>query len=119
MPVRRQPRAALVVFARAPQLGRVKTRLVPPLTPPQAHSFHIACIESTARLAASLPRSIEKWLYLTTEPVAGRRPRLPSSIRMGSQRGSDLGRRLEHAFRERQRAGAERAVVIGSDSPML
>ncbi|MGH9805538.1 MAG: TIGR04282 family arsenosugar biosynthesis glycosyltransferase, partial [Candidatus Acidiferrales bacterium] len=92
---------------------------VPPLTPPQAHSFHIACIESTARLAASLPRSLEKWLYLTSGPAAGSRLRLSSSIRIGRQRGSDLGRRLERTFRERQRAGAERVVVIGSDSPIL
>jgi hypothetical protein len=40
-------------------------------------------------------------------------------VRLVKQRGRDLSRRLERAFRERQRAGAERVVVIGSDSPLL
>ena len=118
--MRRQPRDALIIFARAPQLGRVKTRLAPPLSARQALSFHVACLESTAHLAASLPPSIEKWLYLTSGAAAGRRQlRLPISIRMGRQRGSDLGKRLERALREQQRAGAGSVVVIGSDSPML
>ena len=109
-----------MIFARAPQLGRVKTRLVPPLTPRSALAFHIACLESTAHLAASLPRRIEKWLYLTSGPTAAHRGLgLPSSLRIGKQFGSNLGKRLERTFRDRFRGGAERVVVIGTDSPLL
>lgn len=117
--VRRKAEAALVIFARAPQLGRVKTRLVPPLTARQALAFHIACLESTARLAASLSRTIDTWLYLTPAKSARLRLRLPFSIRSARQRGADLGKRLEKAFAQRSRGGAARVVVIGSDSPAL
>jgi len=118
--VTQKTRAALVIFARAPQLGSVKTRLVPPLSPAQALSFHMACLESTARLTASMPQRIEKWLYLTAGAAVGRRQiHLPFSLHRGKQRGSDLGRRLEAALRERQREGADRVVVIGSDCPLL
>lgn len=108
-----------MIFARAPRLGRVKTRLVPPLSSRQALAFHIACLESTTRLAATLPHAIETWLYLTSGPSARHPLRLPSSIQPGRQRGTDLGKRLKRAFKERSRAGAERVVVIGSDSPTL
>lgn len=119
MSVGRKTSAALVIFARAPRLGRVKTRLMPPLSSREALAFHVACLESTARLAASLPRTIEAWLYLTSGESARHQLRLPSSIRPSRQRGADLGKRLERAFKERSRAGAERVVVIGSDSPTL
>lgn len=108
-----------MIFARSPQLGRVKTRLAPSLSPRQALAFHVACLESTARLAASLPHSVEKWLYLTPGTPTAPRLRLPASLRFVRQRGRDLGTRLERAFQERRRAGAERVVVIGTDSPVL
>lgn len=114
--------AALVIFARHPS-GRVKTRLVPPLTPEQALRLHVACLESTARLAASLPGSIDKWLYLT--PPGGRPGakerclRLPRSLRVRRQRGGDLGARLRRALRELGADGYRRVVFLGSDSPTL
>jgi rSAM/selenodomain-associated transferase 1 len=117
--VRHPTRAALVIFARAPQLGRVKTRLSPPLSPRQALAFHVACVESTARLAVALPGSIEKWLYWTRDTPAAHSLRLPSSLRFGQQRGSELGARIERAFRELHRAGAGRVVIIGTDCPLL
>lgn len=116
--------AALVIFARQPQPGRVKTRLVPPLTPEQALELHIACLESTAQLVAALPSSIDKWLYLTPHPrgVVRHPPqalRLPRTLGRRIQRGRDLGARLGRAFHELLGEGYQRVVVIGSDSPTL
>ncbi|MBI4465824.1 MAG: TIGR04282 family arsenosugar biosynthesis glycosyltransferase [Acidobacteria bacterium] len=114
--------AALVLFARHPA-GGVKTRLVPPLTPEEARRFHLACLESTIRLAAALPGSIGRWLYLTPPP-RGRRHRrlllrLGRGVRVRHQRGRDLGARLQVALRELRAQGCRRVVLIGSDSPTL
>lgn len=117
--MRRSRTAALVLFARHPS-GRVKTRLVPPLTPAQALDLHTACLESTARLAAALPSTIDKWLYLTPPARGGRRRlRLPGGLRLRRQRGRDLGARLQAALAELRARGYRRAVFIGSDSPTL
>ena len=115
-------KAALVIFARHPS-GRVKTRLVPPLTPAQARGLHRACLESTVRLAASLPRAVDKFLYLTPasrRALQGERVlRLPRALRRRRQRGRDLGARLEAALRELLGGGYRRVVFIGADSPTL
>ena len=40
-------RERLIVFAKAPRLGKVKTRLCPPLSAEQALGFHRALVEDT------------------------------------------------------------------------
>lgn len=109
--------AAVVIFARAPQLGRVKTRLVPPLTARLALALHSACLQATAALVASLPPSIHKYLYLTGGTSHGLR--VPGGFSVRQQQGRDLGARLKRMFAELFGAGYERVVVIGSDSPTL
>lgn len=118
-----EPQAAVLFFARAPARGRVKTRLVPPLTPEQALRFHTACVQTTAGLLASLPRRIRKYVYFTGSPAQAHRLaaalRLPSSVRPHSQGSGGLGARLDRAFRERFLGGERRVVILGSDSPTL
>lgn len=112
-----------MIFARWPKRGRVKTRLVPPLTPEQALGLHIACLESTVRLAAFLPRTVDKWLYFTASvPAALRkaqRLRFPHTLGVRRQRGHDLGARLQAAFAELFDEGYSHVVVLGTDSPTL
>lgn len=117
-------RAALVIFARHPHRGRVKSRLVPPLTPDQALALHVASLQSTAALAASLSPQVELRLYLTSNSLdAARRTtrklRLPRRLRARVQGGGDLGARLARAFNKLGAEGYDRVVVIGSDSPTL
>ncbi|MFQ5817513.1 MAG: TIGR04282 family arsenosugar biosynthesis glycosyltransferase [Terriglobia bacterium] len=116
-------KAAVVIFARAPRPGRVKTRLIPLLTARQALALHVACLQTTAALIASLPRAIHKYLYftgsLTTAHAQARKLHLPAAVTIRRQRGRDLGMRLERMFRELFTAGYERVVVIGSDTPTL
>lgn len=114
----------MAIFARHPQRGRVKTRLVPPLTSEEALELHTACLKSTAHLAASLPPWVDKWLYLTSGHTAAARRLtraldLPRRLKVRVQGGGTLGRRLTRAFGELLAAGYERVVVIGSDSPTL
>ena len=41
---------ALVLYARVPRRGAVKTRMTPPLTPDEALSLHVALLEDSHRL---------------------------------------------------------------------
>jgi hypothetical protein len=113
--MRRRSRAALVIFARHPS-EPAKSRLVPPLSRAQAQSLHVALLESTVRLAVSVPR-VDAWLFLTRAGPA--RLRLPARLRRDVQRGRGLGARLGRAFAQLFRAGYQFGVVIGSDSPTL
>src|SRR5438270_12065838 len=49
------PNAAIIVFAKAPVPGRVKTRLCPPLTPEAAAALHQACVCDLWERLACLP----------------------------------------------------------------
>lgn len=116
-------KAAVVIFARAPLPGRVKTRLVPPLSPPQALGLHVACLRSTAALIASLPRSVHKYIYFSGPAASARRHwrelLLPDVFAVRTQGRGDLGERLRRMFAGLLAAGYLRVVVIGSDSPTL
>ncbi|MGH9778120.1 MAG: TIGR04282 family arsenosugar biosynthesis glycosyltransferase [Candidatus Acidiferrales bacterium] len=112
-----------MIFARHPS-GRVKTRLIPQLGVRGAQEFHCACLQATARLAASLPRAVGKFLYLTSPTSteargAARSLGLPPRLRVRVQGSGDLGARLARMFANLWREGYERVLVIGSDSPTL
>ncbi len=116
-------KAAVVVFARLPRRGRVKTRLIPALGATAALRLHEACLQSTARLVAGLPAGIEKRIYFTgTQPAAtraARRLRFPSALTVRTQRGRTLGGRLRRALTELLARGHECVVFLGSDSPTV
>lgn len=116
-------KTAVVVFARLPQRGKVKTRLAASLGTAEALALHTACLQSTARLAASFPASIEKRLYFTGPPAAARRAArrlgLPESLTINTQRGETLGERLSNALSGLLAEGCQRVVFLGSDSPTL
>lgn len=118
---------ALVLYARAPRLGAVKTRLVPPLDPREALALHVALLEDSlallrgaARRAAAAPylSVSEGWdpddasLPRSLARAAARLDRLP-------QRGAHLGERLRSTFEQIAARGHAAALVIGSDSPTL
>ena len=120
---------ALIVFAKAPRPGRVKTRLSPPLTPAQAARLYDAFLRDALDLyaqAAAGPGFTDPFgvgaplavrLYLD-EPGAA--PGLaPPSVSVHAQRGDGLGARLGRAFAETFAAGHTSAVVIGTDHPTL
>lgn len=109
--------AALIVFARVPEPGRVKTRLVPPLTPEQAAALYDALLRDALDAYAALGVPVRLYLAPTDTPVP---PDLvPEGISRYTQQGEDLGARMRRAFLETFLAGHQQAVVIGTDHPTL
>jgi len=108
------PLPALLVFAKMPLPGKVKTRLVPPLSNAEAAQVARACLETTLeRLAPASTRC-----KLLLDGASDRELRaLCRSARVSIARQSrgDLGARLRAAFRDERGP----AIAIGSDSPTL
>ena len=104
------PGTTLLVIAKEPVPGRVKTRLVPPCTPRQAAALAEAALADTlhAVLAAPARRRV---LVLDGEP--GRW--LPPGFDVVPQCGGGLDERLAAAFA----AVPGPALLIGMDTPQL
>jgi len=100
----------LVVIAKEPRPGHVKTRLCPPCTPVEAAALAEAALADT--LAAALGSSArDVILALHGEPG----PWLPSGVRVVPQRGRGLDERLAAAFDD---AGGP-SLLIGMDTPQV
>ena len=103
-------RAALIVLAKAPVPGRVKTRLCPPCTPVEAAAIAEASLADTLATVAAVPAP-RRLLALDGAPG----PWLPDTFEVVPQTEGGLGARLADAF---ERAGGP-AFAVGMDTPQM
>jgi len=102
--------AAIIVLAKEPVVGRVKTRLCPPCSAHQAAALAEAALADTLATVATVP-SARRVLVL-----AGRAgPWLPAGFAVLPQRGDGLAARLAAAFADVEGP----ALLIGMDTPQL
>jgi hypothetical protein len=113
---------ALLVLAKEPRPGAVKTRLCPPFTPVQAAELY-ACmlddvLEASGAAAARLGLAP---ILLVAPPEARERlaERAPPGFRALAQRGPHLGARMQAAAEDAAALGHAPLVLRGSDSPAL
>jgi rSAM/selenodomain-associated transferase 1 len=112
----------LVVFAKAPRPGQVKTRMCPPLTPEQAADFYAAMLDDVLAATAAFAPPLGLAPVLAVHPAdacAALARRAPLPFRIVRQRGASLAGRMQWAVHEALAAGAERVLLRGSDSPTL
>lgn len=102
----------LIVIAKAPVPGRVKTRLVPPLTYSEAADIAGAALRDTLDAAAAVPARVHL-LAFDGDPGSWRRP----GWRAVAQPGGGLDVRLAAAFAA-ARPG-EPALLVGMDTPQV
>jgi rSAM/selenodomain-associated transferase 1 len=114
------PAEILAVFARAPELGRVKTRLCPPLTADEAVRLHRALVEDTLDHLLKLNRpGLSRVLLLSRPLLQATDLDVPRGWTVGIQSPGDLGAKLASFFYGAFRREVLRVVVLGSDSPTL
>ncbi len=114
--------AALVIFAKEPAPGRVKTRLCPPFTPEQAADFYAALLEDvlSASAAFAAGRGVTPILALDTAAACRAfAARAPAGMQLTLQRGDGLAARMEHATAAAFSAGFAPVLLRSSDSPGL
>jgi uncharacterized protein len=112
--------AQLIVLAKAPVPGRVKTRLTPPFTPQEAATLAEAALVDTleAGASASFARHL---LSLDDERAAPGtlRAELPARFEVSPQRGRGLDERIAAAFDDAYAQLAVPVVLIGMDTPQV
>ena len=104
-------RPALLVIAKTPVPGRVKTRLTPPCTPEQAARLAAAALLDTLAAAARAGRAGRRLLVLDGAPGDW----VPRGFTVLPQRGDGLAARLAAAFSD---AGGP-AFLVGMDTPQV
>jgi len=102
---------ALLVIAKAPVAGRVKTRLTPPCSPADAAGLAAAALADTLAAVARSRRAARRVLVLDGEPG----PWIPRGFDVLPQRGDGLAARLAAAFCD---VGGP-ALLIGMDTPQV
>jgi hypothetical protein len=112
-------RCRIMVFAKAPAPGEVKTRLIPALGAAGAARLQQQLIERTLRTAAAAGLGTPE-LWCTPGPqdpfFAACAER--HSVGLQAQREGDLGMRMAHALDSALAAGSA-ALLIGCDCPAL
>jgi rSAM/selenodomain-associated transferase 1 len=135
---------ALAVMTKAPLAGRVKTRLVPPLTPEEAAELNKCFLRDTA---ASISRACSRSpvgearkmhfkqaaasrseagtaacgiaVYTPVGAESAYADILPADFSLLAQRGDKFGERLYFAAEDLFRCGFESVCLIDSDSPTV
>ncbi|NUT38893.1 MAG: glycosyltransferase [Thermoactinospora sp.] len=105
---------SIVVIAKEPLPGRVKTRLSPPFTPIQAAALAEAALHDSLEAVRAAPAS-QRVLVLDGLPGGW----LPPGFVVIPQRGSGLDERLAAAYSDTHRLCPEPVVLIGMDTPQV
>ncbi|MEW2129076.1 DUF2064 domain-containing protein [Streptomyces sp. NPDC005435] len=100
----------LLVIAKEPRPGRVKTRLTPPFSPAQAAALAEAALADTLRAVAAAP-AVRRLLVLDGRPG----PWLPDGFEVVPQCAGGLDERLADAFAR----CTGPALLIGMDTPQV
>lgn len=101
---------ALIVVAKEPAAGRVKTRLCPPCTPEQAAFLAAAALADTLATISAAPCAA-RVLALDGAPGSW----IPDGFVVVPQRGNGLDERLANAFA----SVTGPALVVGMDTPQV
>lgn len=107
----------LLLFAKAPVSGRVKTRLTPPLPPDEAASLYEACLRDVFALCARERARVELWYDDERGAAEYFANEFPPMVQ--PQGAGDLGAKMRDAFERSFADGAQRVIIIGSDVPTL
>ncbi|MGV7221908.1 MAG: TIGR04282 family arsenosugar biosynthesis glycosyltransferase [Nitrospinales bacterium] len=111
---------ALVLFARDPVLGRVKTRLQSMFDEATVLDLYTCFLQDSIDKICAL-KGVE--LFIGAYPDASSKYfdniSEQNKITIFPQEGEDLGQRMKNAFLKLQQDGFQKVVIIGSDSPNL
>ncbi|MGH9722949.1 MAG: TIGR04282 family arsenosugar biosynthesis glycosyltransferase [Bryobacteraceae bacterium] len=108
-------RPVIIVFAKAPVPGQVKTRLAARIGAPQAAALHDACVRDTLEklLALDSPAEVELHTDICTDAWRD----YPVTQRL--QLPGNLGVKMFGAMASALERGCRQVCIVGSDSPAL
>ena len=109
---------AIIVMAKAPLAGSVKTRLAGILAPDEIAELAACFLLDTVSSAKQVGLPV----FLAYSPEGGRsviEPIVGDDVRWVCQQGADLGARMLSAFSHAAGQGFSPLVMVGTDSPNL
>lgn len=111
----------LIIFARYPEAGRVKTRLIPALGAAGAAEFYCQMAEQTLAQARQLQgqRSLQVEVCFAGGTSELMQDWLGGDLLYTAQGDGDLGERMQRSLDSAFGTGVQRSVIIGTDCPDL
>ena len=113
---------ALGIMTKAPEAGKVKTRLTPSLTSAEAAALNVCFLRDLSRsidTATGTAPARGVAIYTPVGKEAAYNDILPADFLLIPQRGEAFGERLEFAVDDLLQAGFESVCLINSDSPTV
>jgi rSAM/selenodomain-associated transferase 1 len=107
------PKKALLIFTRNPELGKCKTRLAATVGEDAALSIYLFLLKKTATVTSGLP-DVDKLVFFS-ERLGDGSIWDPLVFNGHVQRGEELGSRMRAAFEHAFEAGYSKVLLIGSD----
>ncbi|HIN81535.1 MAG TPA: glycosyltransferase, partial [Chromatiales bacterium] len=115
----RWPDAKILIFAKTPVVGEVKTRLIPSLGDDGACSLYLTLLTDTvARFARAGLSPVELVVWPDIRHRDIQHLASQHSVSLSLQRGQDLGERMLHAATDAL-MDRQSVVLIGTDCPGL
>jgi rSAM/selenodomain-associated transferase 1 len=113
---------ALGIMTKAPEPGKVKTRLTPPLTSDEAAALNICFLKDLSRSierATQTAPAVGVAIYTPVGKESAYSGILPPRFLLIPQRGENFGERLAFAVADLLKAGFGSVCLINSDSPTV
>jgi len=110
---------SLIIFAKEPEIGRVKTRLSGYLSGGQCLDLYKAFLRDTIDLSKRVKCGLKILAYDSGKVSPDYLKESARGFVFYKQRGRNLGMRMHDAFKFAKGKGARKTVIIGSDSPNL
>ena len=112
-------KTCVIVFAKNPIPNKVKTRLVPTVSPEQAATLYTAFLTDWCEALAELPDVDIVIAYTPPEAQPDLQALIGDDATYIPQIGTDLGERLVSATQWAAEHGYTKILIVGSDSPTL
>lgn len=112
------PNARILLFAKAPVPGLVKTRLIPAIGARRAAGIYRTLLERVIGEATNGLAPVDIWCAPDPRHPVFQAAAEIHAIGLHAQATGDLGERMAHAA-EQALAGAEMVLLIGGDCPLL
>ncbi len=109
----------LIIFAKEPVPGQVKTRLCPPLSPEGVAKLYRCFLEDILEEVVRWPELSLALAYSPPGALPFFQSLVPPGTQLFPQEGAGLGERMARAFDRGFGAGFEVVLLRGSDSPDL
>ncbi|TGL88562.1 glycosyltransferase [Leptospira congkakensis] len=106
----------LIIFAKQPELGKVKTRLSVSIGDEKTLKIYFELLRITNAVTSNL--NVEKivyWDHLIEKPSY----EFGNTFKKQIQEIGDLGRKMEVAFQKEFQSKAKKIIIIGTDCPFL